>query len=318
VSERRKRGDGSRTTLRDVALRAGASTATVSRAMNAPDTVSAALRERIRSAMAGLAFVPDQSARSLSSRHSRLIGVLAPTLDEPGWAACIEAMEVRLAAAGHSVLLALTGGDPRREEAAVVAMVGRAVEAVVAVGRVPGDSAREQLRARRVPVTHVDADVDAGDATGTDAGGGWRRAGRALGHYLVGLGHARCAWVTGQGAAMARAAAVRAGTPRRAELVRAAPAATALVCADDALALAVLRELAAAGIGVPRDVSVTGCGDAPAARHATPPLTTLRRPYEAVGVATADRVLAGLRGDPVLPEAPWAKLVVRRSTGPAR
>lgn len=307
--------------------------------MNAPDTVSAALRERIRSAMAGLAFVADQSARSLSSRHSRLIGVLAPTLDEPGWAACIEAMEVRLAAAGHSVLLALTGGDPRREEAAVVAMVGRAVEAVVAVGRVPGDSAREQLRARRVPVTHVDADVDAGDATGTDAGGGWRRAGSALGHYLVGLGHARCAWVTGQGAAMARAAAVRAGltdalaaatlpapadvicragTPRRAELVRAAPAATALVCADDALALAVLRELAAAGIGVPRDVSVTGCGDAPAARHATPPLTTLRRPYEAVGAATADRVLAGLRGDPVLPEAPWAKLVVRRSTGPAR
>lgn len=366
MSERRKRSDASRPTLRDVALRAGVSTATVSRAMSAPATVSAALRERIRSATQALAFVPDQAARSLSSRRSRLIGVVAPTLADPGWAIGIAGMEARLAASGYSTLLALTGGGGRREEAAVAAMASRAVEAVIAVGQAPGDAARAQLHARGIPVEEFDG---GDDAAGGDAGGGWRRAGQALGQYLIGLGHERCAWVAGEGAAMRRAVAVRAGlaaalaaaglpppadvfcgpgspvlgAPRDSSaapsigrsglpsrfaprdspsgptvvLMQAATRATALICADDELALAVLRELAAAGVDVPRDVSVTGCGDTPAARHAAPPLTTLRRPYEAAGAAAAGRVLAVLRGDPLPPDMHLAKVVVRRSVGPA-
>ncbi len=143
--------------------------------------------------------------------------------------------------------------------------------------------------------------------------------------------------MTGAGAATGRAVAVRAGvtaalaqaglpppvdlvvaagTPPSAWLAPAAARPTALICAADALALTVLRELAAAGMTVPRDVSVTGCGDAPAARYAVPPLTTLRLPYEAVGAAIADRVLAGLRGEPAPLEFPTPKIVIRRSTGP--
>ena len=76
------------------------------------------------------------------------------------------------------------------------------------------------------------------------------------------------------------------------------PMPSALVCADDALALAVVRALAGLAISVPRHVSVVGCGDQPWARHADPPLTSLRIPAGMLGEAAADHVLARLRGEP--------------------
>ena len=317
-------------------MRAGVSTATVSRAINAPATVSAARGARVRAAMAALAFVPDASARSLSSRHSRLIGVLAPSLRDDGWAAGVAGIEARLAGAGYATLLALTGGDAQREAAAVAVLAGRAVEAVIAIGRLPGPAALAPLRERRIVLAGIEAD-DAG-ATGTASGGGWWRAGRTLGQFLLALGHARCLWLAGDGVAAARATALRAGlgaafaaaaqpppvdvsagswATLRAALAGAGPRPTALVCADDALALAAMGQLAAAGVSVPRDLSVTGCGDTPAARHAVPPLTTLRLAGEAAGAAAAERVLAQLRGESAPQHEPPIKLVVRRSTGPA-
>ncbi|MFO1315414.1 MAG: LacI family DNA-binding transcriptional regulator [Burkholderiales bacterium] len=339
MSERRRRSDGSRPTLRDVAQRAGVSTATVSRTMNAPAAVSGALRDRVRAAAAALAFVPDQAARSLSSRHSRLIGVLAPSLRDPGWATAIAAMEARLANAGYALLLGLTGGGAEREDSVAAAMAGRGVEAVVAIGHAPAAGTRAQLSARGIPLAEVDADDAGAGASGAAARAGCGRAGHALGLYLAGLGHDRCAWVAGGGEApaRARAAAVRAGVaaalaeagctpladlPRdgrdriRAALAAPEPRPTALICTDDALALAMLCELAAAGVAVPRDVSVTGCGDTAAGRCAVPPLTTLRLPFAAAGAAAADAVLARLRGDPVVAPAFGVKLVIRQSTGP--
>ena len=350
MSGRRKRGDGSRATVRDVARHAGVSTATVSRALNTPAAVGAEVRERVQTAVKALAFVPDQSARSLSSRHTRLIGVLAPTLQVSRWAACVGGVEARLAAAGYSVLLALTGGDARREEAAAAAMSGRAVEAIVAVAGAPAASAAACLRARGIPLAVLAAEDDAANHPTGEAlvvRGAWREAGQVLGRYLAGCGHVRCAWVSGAGATPARAAAARAGVasafaglalpppvdlavglgapgdagtgnlPPLAAAMAWAPPPTALICADDAIALAVLRQLAAAGSAVPRDVSVVGCGDAPEARHALPALTTLRLSYEAAGAALADGVLAVLRGQPRVTADVPVKLVVRVSTGPA-
>lgn len=333
-----------------MARHAGVSTATVSRALNTPAVVGAAVRERVQAAVKALAFVPDPSARSLASRHTSLIGVLAPTLQVSAWAACVGGVEARLAGAGYSVLLALTGGDARREEAAAAAMSGRAVEAVVAVGGAPAAIAGAALRARGIPLAILAAEDDVAEnptGEGLVVRGAWREAGQVLGRYLAGAGHVRCAWVAGAGATPQRAAAVRAGIasafsglalppPGDLALIRGVPGEpgtgnlpplaaamaralrpTALICADDAVALAVLRQLAAAGSAVPRDVSVVGCGDAPEARRALPALTTLRLSYEAAGAALADGVLAALRGQPRLPADVPVKLVVRRSTGPA-
>ncbi len=166
-------------------------------------------------------------------------------------------------------------------------------------------------------------------------------AGATIVRYLLELGHTTFGWVATAGDGTPGTAALRDGLTAAlmaagrhpptsfavapggtAVAVRAALAAgqalpSALVCADDCLALAVLRALAGQGISVPLDVSVVGCGDQPWARQADPPLTSLRTPAARLGEAAADQVLARLRGETPGLCTLVAKLVVRGSTGPA-
>jgi DNA-binding LacI/PurR family transcriptional regulator len=102
-------------------------------------------------------------------------------------------------------------------------------------------------------------------------------------------------------------------------LLKAAPATTAVVCLTDELAFGVLAELAALGRDVPRDLSVVGFDDSPAATLSQPTLTTVRQPARAKGTLAAglliDQLATGQAGDSqVLP----TELVVRASTGPPK
>src|SRR6478672_10138957 len=86
--------------IRDVAQRASASIASVSRALNNPDAVRPDLRQRIDAAIAELGYIPDAAARALSSRRSRTIGAIIPTVDNAMFARGIEALQGYLSIEG--------------------------------------------------------------------------------------------------------------------------------------------------------------------------------------------------------------------------
>jgi DNA-binding LacI/PurR family transcriptional regulator len=334
AARRRRRRDDLHATIVDVAARAGVSTATASRALNTPTLVSDALRARVSAAAAALAYVPDPAARSLASRRSGLIGIVAGDLCDGATAACVGALQPQLAAAGYASLLAVAGSDGEGFHGAVAGLAAHAVEAVVLVGCRTGASGRSIEAGRGVPVVHV-------GAAPADVGIDTAIAGATIARYLLSLGHTRLGWVAtdrepawwaaglrdGFAAALVAAGgrapvrfvvssnrgtdAVRAGLP----VTEALP--TALVCADDLLALTVVRALAGQAVSVPRHVSVVGCGDQPAARQAHPPLTSLRLPTMQLATSAVDRVLARLCGEARRPRAVVAKLVIRASTGPA-
>jgi DNA-binding LacI/PurR family transcriptional regulator len=92
---------------------------------------------------------------------------------------------------------------------------------------------------------------------------------------------------------------------------------TAVFAADDSLALGVLRALAEWGVEVPGRVSVVGFDDVPDAAHFSPPLTTVRPDYAAIGRAALELLLARLAGDDPGAELRWIapSLVVRSSSG---
>jgi DNA-binding LacI/PurR family transcriptional regulator len=95
--------------------------------------------------------------------------------------------------------------------------------------------------------------------------------------------------------------------------------ATAIVCLSDELALGVIAELAANGVGVPSDVSVVGFDDSPVAALATPPLTTVRQPARHKGATAARRLLDRLGGaEPGNPVVLATELVIRGSTAARR
>ena len=97
--------------IRAVAARAGVSTASVSRALNHPDSVSTGLRTRIAEAVQSVGYIPHASARALSSRRTRTLGAIIPTIDNTMFARGIAALQKYLSSVGYMLLLTTSGYD---------------------------------------------------------------------------------------------------------------------------------------------------------------------------------------------------------------
>ncbi|MDP9095114.1 MAG: LacI family transcriptional regulator, partial [Pseudomonadota bacterium] len=149
--------------LRDVARAAGVSTATVSRAVNTPERVSAALRERVEAATLKLGWVPDAVARALTTRRSNAIGAVFPTLSHGDFARAAEALQGELTKRGYTLLLACSHYDLGQEQALVRQFVERGVDGVVLVGNTHSPDTMALLGRHGVPfVNTFNHDADAG------------------------------------------------------------------------------------------------------------------------------------------------------------
>ena len=94
---------------------------------------------------------------------------------------------------------------------------------------------------------------------------------------------------------------------------------TAIFAANDQVALGIIHGLHDRGISVPEELSIVGFDDAPFSRHSIPPLTTVRQPFDALGAAVVEVLLAAMEGRP-LPQRTKIppELIVRLSTAKAR
>jgi LacI family transcriptional regulator len=328
-------------TIRDVADAAGVSVATVSRALSSPGQVSVALRDRVARAADRLGYVVDGAARALASRRSHAMGALFPTLDNPIFAACIDAFQRRLDAAGYSLLVASAGYDAAREARELRTLLERGVDGVMLIGAEHAEASWALLR-RGTPAvltwTH-EAPLAGLPCIGFDN----RAAARRVAAHLLGLGHRRIAMIAGvtdgNDRAAARVAGVRdalaaAGVPLDrgnltersytvadghaavVELLARTPPPTAVICGNDHLALGAIAGARARGVEVPGQLSVTGFDDLDFAAFAAPPLTTVQVPAAEMGRRAADHLVALAAGKPALPTVELeAPLVLRETTG---
>ena len=122
--------------LSDVAAAAGVAPMTVSRVLNTPEQVAPETAERVREAIERLGYVPNLLAGGLSSRKSRIIAAIVPTVASPIFAACLSAFTDALDSAGYHVVLGLSGYDPDNagEEALVSAILGRRPDGLLLTG----------------------------------------------------------------------------------------------------------------------------------------------------------------------------------------
>lgn len=306
------RGDGQdRITIRDVAAAAGVSTATVSRALSRSEAVTRDLAERVRAAAAALRYVPNASARALASLHSGQVGVVVDGVARH--AETVSGLLRRLAGAGLAALVLEVGGVG--EEATAQFLVDHDLEGVVTVGARAGQAVRALLADRPMPWVEV-----GGSGIAIEL----RSAAAALADHLTTLGHARVGYVfTGAGEDAGWLALARSRLPgpganvSLADLGAGPGMPTALLCSDDLVALEVVQRCHRRGIAVPDALSVIGYGDRPFAAAAVPALTTIRIPAAALGEAAVDHLLALRAGRPIPPPSVPAKLVIRRSSGPA-
>jgi len=319
--------NGSRATILDVAALAGVNAATVSRALNRPEKVAAATRDRIADAVRELGFVPNRAARGLITGRTGNIAVIVPDITNPFFAFLVRSIERAARDVDLQVLLVDTGERNDEEEWAAKTL-GPEVDGLIVV------SPRKLHRILADDVATPTVFVNRPSKSGTSVVMRSAAAAADALKHLAALGHTRLVYVSGPKGSWAagerRNAVLRTGRAigLEVEVVQAdAPTvegastavdvildhrATAVMAFNDQLALGVIAGLTRRGAIVPGDVSVVGCDDVPMAELVAPPLTTITMPTEAAGEA-AVRLLDG---EPATIELSGS-LIVRGSTGPA-
>jgi LacI family transcriptional regulator len=328
--------------LREVARAAGVSTATVSRAINQPDVVSSALRERIAVAVRELGWVPDGAARALTTRRSQTIGAVFPALSVGDFARATHAIQSELSLAGYTLLLACSEYDADLELQQVRKFAERGVDGLILVGQAHHPELEPFLTQRRMPF--VNTFVYSPATHGTCIGPDNRKALLTMTNYLADLGHVRFGVIAqstrNNDRASARLEGITYGLALRGLAVRpqhfaigewtlaegralfrrvmeAAPRPTAIICGNAHLAVGATLEALAMGIRLPEDLSIVGYDDIEIMSHLPVPITTVRVPSAEIGRSAARLLIARLEGQPFdAPLESEAELVVRASSGP--
>ena len=123
-----------RANLRDVAAAAQVSVATVSRVMNAPETVAEKTRARVEQAMQELRWLPSAAARAINSGRTRFVGALVPTLEHDIFARVLAGLERQLASHRLSLVVATTDDDPRIEAEKAQGLIDIGAEGLMVSG----------------------------------------------------------------------------------------------------------------------------------------------------------------------------------------
>lgn len=313
--------------MRDVARAAGVHSGTVSRVLN-PVTrplVNPRTAERVERAARELGYSLNPIARSLKTRRSFSIGVVIPDLTNPLFPPMIRGMEEVLDPAGYTTLVASTDGDADRERQRVQTLIGRHVDGFVIATASRRDRLVADMLAGGMAVVLVNRTTEGGGVLAVVPDD---RKGSALAvEHLVELGHRRIAHLAGpsglstghlrwrgfveamddhrlavepQLVAVADGYTEAAGTRAARALLAADPRPTAVVAANDLLALGVYAALAEAGLHCPRDVSVIGFNDMPFTDRFSPPLSTVHIPQARIGARAAELLLERI-ADPAAP-----------------
>lgn len=333
-----------RPTLDDVAIRAGVSTATVSRCLSAPDKVRPKLRERVLAAIMETGYRPHGAARALASKRTHTIGAVIPTLDNAIFAKVAQTLQNELDARGRTLLLASSDYRPEREQSQIENLIVRGVDGIMLTGE-QRDPEIYRLLERR-GIRYVNTYVHHPASTHPTIGFDNIAAMAKIVAYLYDLGHRRFAMIGGFTAGNDRAAERIRGTVEalarrgidlspghvleRPYTITASRAAcrdlltgpqppTAIVCGNDVLALGAMLEAAVLGKAIPGSLSITGFDDLELAREIPPGLTTIHAPLTDMGRLAADFLVAEEeeKSEKVRHIELPAELVVRGSTGPA-
>ncbi|MGI6878895.1 LacI family DNA-binding transcriptional regulator [Microbacterium sp. gxy059] len=343
-SPRDAAGSGRRPTIGDVAARASVSKSAVSFVFNNRPGVSAASSERIRRAAEELGWQPSARARALSQSTSQTIGLVirrAPELlsTDPFFPQFVAGVETELASRGYALLLQVVADDAAERAAYERFARESRVDGVFLTDMRVGDDRPAQLSELGLSAAVVAPPVEDPTAVGMDDGAGVRRA--VL--HLSSLGHRRIGHVAGPRAYVHSSLRQHAWEDALAELgLPSGPVAaadftgeggarathelldlpeppTAIVYANDLMAIAGMAAASSRGLRVPEDLSVVGFDDVPLAPFVAPPLTTVKQNVVAWGAAAAETLVAMVEHRDLPAVAlPDVEFIVRRSTARPR
>ncbi|MBU2957976.1 LacI family DNA-binding transcriptional regulator [Paracoccus sp. 1_MG-2023] len=321
--------------IRDVALAAGVSTATVSRALSNPDLLSEATRNQVFDAIRQTGYRVNRAARNLRTQRAGAVLVLVPNLGNPFFSRILAGISAGFANSDQSVLIADTAGHPEKGRAFVEYFRDCRVDGMISLdGSLSEDDlslfasngagdrivfACEWVQGAAFPSVRSDNEMGA----------------RLAVRHLHDLGHSDIAHVTGPaGSVLTRARREgmlderdRLGLPSRSDciirgdfsidsgreaarrIIAMKNRPTAVFCASDMVAFGLIATLADAGISVPGDISVVGFDDIEMSGYYIPALTTIRQDRHGLGLRAAQLLIDRLEGPEGTVPADHAELI---------
>lgn len=332
-------------TIRDVARHAGVSAGTVSNVLNRPSYVSVGVRQRVLTAIAELDFTPSTSARKFRPGRERTLGLAVADLGNPFFVDVTLGADAEAKLLGVGVVIVHNGLDRTREEQNLDVLIQQRVHGIIITPVEEENSRLEQLAEQGIPIVYVDrisGDRPCCWVRTDDVAGG-----RLAGEHLIERGHRRLLYAGGTRIShqvnaryegFVRAAEAGGGAVERLEteswrlddgarvadiLLSRAPGArpTAVMCANDLIALGLMQRLALHGVRVPEDIALVGFDDLEWAGAAVIPLSSVRQQREKLGRRAVqllmDELLSTDRHVHVHEELE-PTLVIRNSSAPAR
>lgn len=293
--------------IKDVALEARVSTATVSHVINGTKYVSDETRQRVEKAVEKLNFYPNAHARTLALGRSNIIGLLISDINNPFFPEIVKSIEASAFDHGYNVILFNTNYDVRRSADYVRRLIELKVAGVALMTAELDPALIKELESKEVRVVFNDLGIVSEHMSNIvlDYSTGIEEAVR----HLVSLGHERIAHIAGS-------SRIRSGNIRReafldamnrhlpnvkdpiifegdfrfeggrlaaTEILNLKKIPTAVVVANDMMALGAMQEFKAAGMKIPQDISIIGFDDIAFASLCEPPLTTVCSPRVEIG-----------------------------------
>lgn len=328
------------TTIREVAKKAGVSSATVSHVVNNTRFVSEDVRERVKSAMRELNYRPNALARSLRRGETHTLGLILPDSANPFFAEVGHVIESAAFLLGYSVILCNTENDENKERLYTEVLENKQLDGIIFVGAGENRESISKIIHNGLPLVVVDRDMgnlELDTVTTENYQGGLLAT-----QHLLSLGHQVIGCITGPSNITPsadrvtgyRAALQQAGIPIEGSLIARGdfhassgysaalqllahnPRPTAIFVCNDMMAIGALRAAVQLSLSVPENVAIVGFDDIELASYTTPPLTTIAQPKQEIG-QLAVKLIFERMGNPLLPPRHIilsTQLVIRESS----
>ncbi|HET7558532.1 MAG TPA: LacI family DNA-binding transcriptional regulator [Limnochordia bacterium] len=332
-------------TIRDIAVAVQVSHSTVSRALRNDPRISADTRQRVIQAAKAMGYHANAAARALASRKMRSVALIIPDVVDAFYSRIVAGVDAATHLHQYSLVLYITHSDRNREAAAVTAAAERRYDGGIIFQRRLSSKQMAGMAGSGTPMVLLsrhDPSLPLDSVRIDDVDGGFKAA-----RHLVRAGHRRIGFIGGfpeeqetidrrrgfESALAEHQVALEphwcwtgdfteaAGRKAAAAIARRPPGErpTAIVAANDRMAIGLIQACRELGLSVPGDLAVVGYDDIDACRYLSPQLTTVRQPTYEMGNEAARLLIARLEDTSRAPVELLLKteLVVRASCGAA-
>ncbi len=329
-------------TIRDVAKLAEVAPITVSRVINNSDYVSQATRTRVETAVNELGYIPNTLGLSLRSKQTMTLAVVITDITNPFWTTVTRGIEDIAQANGYSTILCNTDESDDKQEQYLQMLLQRRVDGILLVPTSSSPEPIKLVKKQNIPIVLMDRHVSGVDVDIVRSDS--EEGAYLITEHLLSLGHQRIVMLSGPqniSTSIDRVAGYRhalhdAGLPETAEeviwgeytqesgykmaeemLIR-LPDTTALVTANNFIAIGAMKLLNEKDIRVPEDIALVTLDDIPSTFTISPFFTVAMQTALEIGKQATQLLLNRVKGTTNLPCQEIilpVEMIVRASSG---